>query len=375
MRVFARRRPTAKIAPRVPVSPGAFERWTATRGAPQARTRAVPRVMTLEDAIARYEATKAAAIATARDAAVRAREEATRAQRVVMNAPAPALAARFARADGFVDRGAYPVFVERIAVGSVIFSQSYARDAWLHVKNNHLLVALFMAHPKHPFSRTERAVCLFCSLIMGFGLTCAFGLIADEPDKTVVSVIVGGFIQGVYDALLRMFAECICIQSCPRCVVNCFETCGRIGMVLQFLLGILVLCIGFLAFVTSESLRALGGVTWRFAMSKASSWVVASMIFVLLGHHLARRNQMRPAASRHTFSEKEAHERWNTPQEPWCCSCCLPSRAPSYFWNYYIGEDVSFEDLPMKPPKYAVKNFGCVCGQDEDDEDGVPAQL
>ena len=334
-----------------------------------------PRVMTLEDAIARYEATKAAAIATARDAAVRAREEATRAQRVVMNAPAPALAARFARADGFVDRGAYPVFVERIAVGSVIFSQSYARDAWLHVKNNHLLVALFMAHPKHPFSRTERAVCLFCSLIMGFGLTCAFGLIADEPDKTVVSVIVGGFIQGVYDALLRMFAECICIQSCPRCVVNCFETCGRIGMVLQFLLGILVLCIGFLAFVTSESLRALGGVTWRFAMSKASSWVVASMIFVLLGHHLARRNQMRPAASRHTFSEKEAHERWNTPQEPWCCSCCLPSRAPSYFWNYYIGEDVSFEDLPMKRPKYAVKNFGCVCGQDEDDEDGVPAQL
>ena len=292
-----------------------------------------------------------------------------------VNAPAPALAARFARADGFVDRGAYPVFVERIAVGSVIFSQSYARDAWLHVKNNHLLVALFMAHPKHPFSRTERAVCLFCSLIMGFGLTCAFGLIADEPDKTVVSVIVGGFIQGVYDALLRMFAECICIQSCPRCVVNCFETCGRIGMVLQFLLGILVLCIGFLAFVTSESLRALGGVTWRFAMSKASSWVVASMIFVLLGHHLARRNQMRPAASRHTFSEKEAHERWNTPQEPWCCSCCLPSRAPSYFWNYYIGEDVSFEDLPMKPPKYAVKNFGCVCGQDEDDEDGVPAQL
>ena len=152
MRVFARRRPTAKIAPRVPVSPGAFERWTATRGAPQARTRAAPRVMTLEDAIARYEATKAAAIATARDAAVRAREEATRAQRVVMNAPAPALAARFARADGFVDRGAYPVFVERIAVGSVIFSQSYARDAWLHVKNNHLLVALFMAHPKHPFS-------------------------------------------------------------------------------------------------------------------------------------------------------------------------------------------------------------------------------
>ena len=108
MRVFARRRPTAKIAPRVPVSPGAFERRTATRGAPQARTRAAPRVMTLEDAIARYEATKAAAIATARDAAVRVREEATRAQRVVMNAPAPALAARFARGDGFVDRRRVP---------------------------------------------------------------------------------------------------------------------------------------------------------------------------------------------------------------------------------------------------------------------------
>lgn len=331
--------------------------------------------MTLEDTIARYEATKRAAKEKANAALHQAKEVMARVQREVKNAPAPVMMDRYLTEGGFVDREAYPIFVERISVGAVIFSKSYASDAWLYLKNNHLLLSLFMAHPKHPFSRSERMVCLFCSVIMGYGLTCAFNLISGEPDRTVVSVVVGGIIQGLYDALLRMFAECLCVQSCPRCIVKCFEMCGRIGMVVQFLLGCLVLCIGFVAFVTSMSFTALGGVSWRFALSKASSWIVASMIFSLMAHHYARSSQMRPSAARRTFQEKEAHLRWETPSEPCCCGCLFPARAPSYFWNYYIGEDCTYDDLPPRAPKYAITVCGCSCGNDEETDQAPGEEL
>lgn len=291
-------------------------------------------------------------------------QELAKAQNAVKNAPAPVMMQKFVDGTGFVDREAYPVFVERMAVGSVIFSKSYWGDAWLYLKNNHLLLAVFLAHPKHPFSRMERLICLFCSFLVGFGLTCLFNLITKEPTKTVVSVLVGGLIQGIYDALLRLFAECLCVQSCPSCIVRCFEACGKIGMLVQFFLGCMVLVIGIVAFLRAEQRETLIGVTWRFALSKAASWIVASLLFCLIGYHFARRSQMRPGSSRRTFSEKEEHDRWNTAEAHWCCcfSCLMPRRAPSYFWNYYIGEDVTFDELPDRPPKYKAK---CFCGASE----------
>lgn len=321
--------------------------------------------MPLEDAIARYEDAKRRARDAATAASAVAAVELAAVQRVVQNAPAAAMMERYIDGSGFVDREAYPVFVERLAVGMVIFSKDYWRDLWLYLKNNHLLLAVFLAHPKHPFSRTERLICLFCSVMIGFGLTCLFNMLTKEPDRTLISVIVGGVIQGLYDALLRLFAECLCVQSCPRCIVRCFETCGKIGMVLQFFLGCLVFFLGIVAFVTSADVEALAGVSWRFALSKAGSWIVASLLFCVAVYHFARQSQMRPASSRRSFSEKEAHERWNTPQDHWCCccSCLMPARAPSYFWNYYIGENVTFEELPERPPGYAVKCCCCTCGE------------
>lgn len=309
--------------------------------------------MGIDDAIAKWEATKAR----------------TTAANVVVNqpialAPAPVLMERYLDDDGFVDRDAYPVLVERISVWSVIFSKSYASDAWIFLKNNHIILSLFLAHPKHPFSRTERAVCLFCSVLMGYGLTCAFNLITKEPDLTVVSVVVGGIIQGMYDTLLRTFAECLCVQSCPRCIVKCFEFCGRVGMVLQFLFGCFVLVIGMVAFLTTMDVSDLGGVSWRFALSKGGSWIVASFCFTILAYHFSRKHQMRPGTSRRTFDEREAHERWNTPVEPWCCCCCLPSRPPSYMWNYYIGENVTYEQLPERAPSYRTQCLCFSCGND-----------
>ena len=87
--------------------------------------------MTLEDTIARYEATKRAAKEKANAALNQAKEVMTRVQREVKNAPAPVMMDRYLTEGGFVDREAYPIFVERISVGAVIFSKSYASDAWL----------------------------------------------------------------------------------------------------------------------------------------------------------------------------------------------------------------------------------------------------
>ena len=312
------------------------------------------RTMTIDDAIAKWEATKARAVS----------QNTANVNHDIALAPAPVLMERYLNVDGFVDRDAYPLIVERISVGSVIFSRSYSSDAWIFLKNNHIILSLFLAHPKHPFSRIERGICLFCSILMGFGLTCAFNLITKEPDMTIVSVVVGGIIQGMYDALLRTFAECLCVQSCPRCIVKCFEFCGRVGMILQFLLGCFVLAIGMVAFLTTMDVSNLRGVSWRFALSKGGSWIVASLVFTILAYHFSRQYQMRPETSRRTFAEKEAHERWNTPVEPWCCGCCLPSRPPSYMWNYYIGENVTYEQLPARAPSYRIQYMCFSCGSD-----------
>lgn len=273
--------------------------------------------------------------------------------------------------DGLVDREAYPLFVERLSVGSVIFSKSYVSDLWLYMKNEHILLSIFMAHPKHPFSRMARLVCLFCSVLLGYGLTCLFNLIVAEPDMTIISIVIGGLIQGCYDALLRAFATCLCVQGCPRCIVKCFEFCGRIGMLVQFLLACFVLVVGLVALLTTVTPSELGGVSWRFALSKGASWIVASFLFTILTYHIARSYQMRPSSKRKTFAEKEALERWNTPEEPWiCCCCCCPARAPSYMWNYYIGENATYEQLPERAPRYRIETCCCSCGKDTFDEDG-----
>ena len=112
---------------------------------------------------------------------------------------------------------------------------------------------------------------------------------------------------------------------------------------------------------------ALGGFPGALP-SLTSSWIVASMVFSLIAHHYARSSQMRPSAERHTFREKEEHLRWETASEPCCCGCLFPARAPSYFWNYYIGEDRTYDDLPPRAPKYAITVCGCSCGNEEIDE-------
>ena len=285
--------------------------------------------------------------------------------KAVASPPTTLTMVKFTGNDGLTDRVKYPVLVERLTVGSVIFSKSYVSDAWLYLKNNHLMLAMFFAHPKHPFSKTERSVCLFCSILMGYGLTCAFDRVKSEPTKTVVSIVIGGVLQGVYDALLRIFAECLCVQRCPRCVTKCFEACGKVGIIFQFILGCTVLTLGLASFLSESDVAHLGGVTWRFALAKGASWILLSLLFCLVSFHFARKAQMRPAGSRRSFSEKEAHERWETPATSSCCHGA--TRAPSYYWNHYIGADVTYDQLPERAPQYRVRVLDCFCGKNSED--------
>jgi hypothetical protein len=256
-----------------------------------------------------------------------------------------------------------PILVERLQAGHAVYSQSFISDTWLVLKNSHLIFSLFFAHPKHPFSACERRICLSCSLALGFGITCLIALMNDSVTGgtlIAVTVLLGGLLQGVYDALLRIFATCSCVQRCPTPIRVAFECCGSIGLVFQFVFGAIICVSGVL------SLKALYGddevstATWQFFASKFQAWFVSSIALSVLSFWMRRRKQVRP-------TDSQAYEEWNKiPDGARGVLCLTGAKTPqSFLWNKYIGEDKTMEHLPLRAPRYAYTLCCMQFGEDE----------
>lgn len=256
-----------------------------------------------------------------------------------------------------------PPLAESLAKGLTIYSQSFGSDLWLYLKNNHLILSLFLAHPQHPFSPMERRVCLVCSLCLGFGLTCLFNLVPNGSEKTILSVLVGGIVQGLYDFLLKSFANCLCVQRCPRVIVWLVEALGYLGLCAQFAFGLMFFGGGLGLLVSAAGTDALGGATWRFGASKAQAWLLTSVLVGTVSFWLARRKQMKPTTA-------EAQAQWNKRPESSCFGC-LPAmpgaKAPSFLWTKFIGPEVEFSSLPSAAPTYEIKLCGMACGAADGD--------
>lgn len=265
-----------------------------------------------------------------------------------------------------------PEVVERLQSGHAVFSQSFRSDLWLFLKNNHLIFSLFLAHPKHPFSPCERRVCLTCSLALGLGLTCLFNLMRGDDDGegvsdaavAAVTIVIGGALQGIYDTLLKLFATCSCVQSCPTPVRSLFECCGAIGLAFQFIIGAVFCVSGVLLLRAIHGGEELGVAAWQFFASKSQAWFVSSVLVASLSFWLRRRKQMRP-------DSPEAYEKWNAvPDGKKKMSLCGVGAAKpqSFLWNQYVGEDATFADLPVRAPRYSYTICGQSFGQDEEEE-------
>ena len=240
-------------------------------------------------------------------------------------------------------------FVERLMANHLVWSKDLKSDMWLMLKNNHLVLSLFFAHPKHDFSPLERRVCLVCSLCLGFGITSLLGLIKEEADEdsadaVLIVVLVGTVLQQIYDNLLRVFATCSCVQSCPAVIRICFEALGAIGLIFQFFFGVGFLLLGILLIQELRGDDAVGAAAWKFAIAKMNAWFFTSLITFCILFYINRRGQVRP-------DDPEEYKKWSEPQK----GLFGTKKPKNGLWNEFIGENHTMADLPDTAPEYEYR--------------------
>jgi len=267
-----------------------------------------------------------------------------------------------ATAKHYATKEELPPVAVRLAAGHVVFSRSATSDLWLYLKNSHIILSLFFAHPRHPFSAVERRVCLVCSVLLGVGLTCLFNLVDAETDRMIIALVVGSLVQGIYDALLKTLASCMCVSGQARGVVFCAKACGRVGLFWQFFIALILCIVGVVVLFGKNDSKRLGDTAWEFSTSKGMSWFASSIAISTVLFIVARMGQMKP-----TTDKKLA--KWNAPGAP---KKCLPgkNKPKNHLWNTHIGADVDYKGLPATAPSYRVK-FCCCCewGRDPTSQD------
>ena len=133
----------------------------------------------------------------------------------------------------------------------------------IFLKNEHIILSCFMAHPKHPFSPYNRTLAVLISCMISFGLEAAFssiGILFGLETSTVFmySMTVGAAAQATFDVSLKFLSTCPCVQTgflsrfkCLRC---CCMALGRFFFTACVCVGAMFTIIGL--FVLQASQRA-----------------------------------------------------------------------------------------------------------------------
>ena len=58
-------------------------------------------------------------------------------------------------------------------------------DGWFYVKNNHVFISIFLAHPSHPYTRGRRFLVLLNSLSFAFFVTSFFQVLTLNLTQTL----------------------------------------------------------------------------------------------------------------------------------------------------------------------------------------------
>mmetsp|Transcript_18970 Transcript_18970/g.28126 ORF Transcript_18970/g.28126 Transcript_18970/m.28126 type:complete len:320 (-) Transcript_18970:7-966(-) len=122
------------------------------------------------------------------------------------------------------------IIVQRLAMKSFhLPGNSYWEDWFQFVRNNHLILAFWMADPLHPFSLKERVLNLLASLAFGLAATSSVALWYFYNEKDMSEIIVplpfgfgishgmfttgffGGFVNVLWDFSIWF------LQACPPC--------------------------------------------------------------------------------------------------------------------------------------------------------------
>jgi len=113
------------------------------------------------------------------------------------------------------------------------------RDLWFFLCQEHPLLCVLLAHPAHPFKKSERLMHLVAMLLLAFFIA-AIGQLnyAELPlfsQEKITWMFVSNVIVVAADLLMREMATCTCIQpggaceSCGKCC-GCAKDCAEAGV-------------------------------------------------------------------------------------------------------------------------------------------------
>ena len=174
------------------------------------------------------------------------------------------------------------------------------------MKNNHIFISLFCAHPKHIYTPTERRVVLIISLFFAAALSCFFSPLEDsfggQTEAIIFSLVFGGLLQGFYDKFLAMAAKCYCVQEKGSVVKNGCECCGKCAICAQMLCALSLLATGItlLGVSNAEAKLSPQAIVWTLFVGKLKSWAFDSVVIATLMYAYARRGHLKVTPSSRT---------------------------------------------------------------------------
>ena len=248
--------------------------------------------------------------------------------------------------------------VDRLQAGLTIYSQSFWGDAWLTFKNSHVVVSCFTVHPEHYFDARERCGVLVTSLFVAFGLSALLESLGDGGgggNNSIVSTVSLGAcsmaLQYAYDYFAKESVSCSCVQRSQHCVKSAFECIGKFAFLYLAGISLLLFVLGLVTLTSDGGSVEVALLT--FGITRMANFIFFSSLSHLVIFWYDRKNQMKPPAD--VLAAEEGKKKWTTPSRLTVClshTGLLSKQPPCHMWNSYIGETLSFDDLPLHAPDY-----------------------
>jgi hypothetical protein len=218
-------------------------------------------------------------------------------------------------------------------------------------------------------------------------MTAFAHLAHDERTVLLLSLILSGIVQGIYDTLLHASAKCACVRSCPIVLKYPCLCLGKCILAIKFLVSLSFGAAGVLVLLTDgrnvilpwdhsmppappslpehampppppfwrpeAGARArIEKVAFLFAVAKLQSFCVWSVLVAACRFALRRRSHQQP-------TDEAALATWR--QRPACREGNVP-HGGRQLWDAFIGADKSMADLPEMAPAYPTPSgVFCCC--------------
>ena len=169
---------------------------------------------------------------------------------------------------------------EALEQGRVTFTPSWLRDCAFYLANNHVLLAVFLAHPAHPYGRLQRGLVLFNSVAFAFFITAVLhAAVPLDLARTAVHATLGTVLQLLFDLPASMLGTCPCAHRClPPPVQGCCRGVALMCLSCHTCMALVLGLLGAGALAVNQLFAGEGDseLVWdRFLQTKRDAFVAA----------------------------------------------------------------------------------------------------